>query len=277
MASIHARIPANLQDDVVVAKRRGEASSTASKNYVDQTPKLRTSSGLAGKRPNHLHLSSQPRTRELSRANIGRSEEFDDTSDSCAEDEASASKENDPSLSPSPVAIESPRISSSTKRPLSDLPTPTEDICDLKSSTSISPSEQNIPSNAPLISSPLGFAAPDGFCESLKLVERSRSVNYVGRALQETGKEGLVTMSLDSKANEVDYAPASKRLCSRDGKENGFEDFGICETATVAARPMLANGNVPVARLPAAITRKPMVNTATSSRTARPRVGLRRL
>lgn len=227
MASIHARIPKSLRDEVLEAKRRGE-------------------------------------------------EEPNDSSDADTDDEASASKENDPSLSPSPVAFESPRISASTKRPLSDLPTPTEPEQDLGSLFSTSPAEQNIPSNALFSSTPLGLT-PDDSIQSLKLVERGRSVNHITRALKETGQDRPTIMPFDEKANSDDDVPASKRICSREGKENGFEELGICEAATFAARPVLASGNVPTARLPAVIARKPILNTAVGSRTARPRVGLRRL
>lgn len=287
MASIHARIPKTLQDEVLEAKRRGEESELITIDRLKQQPianvKACNTSIVAGKRPNHLHIRSSQRLEQMPHARIGQPEELENNSDADTEDEASASKENDPSLSPSPVAVESPRISVSTKRPLSDLPTPTEPEYAPGSLSGISPSEQNIPSTIPL-STPLGSTSDDSI-ESLKLAERSRSINHVGRALQDTTKDQPVFIPFDETAtSDDDNPPASKRICSREGKENGFEELGICEAAILTARPVLTSGNnnvlVPAARLPAASARKPIVNNAvvgSSRTTARPRVGLRRL
>ena len=225
MASIHARIPKSLQNEVLEARRRGE-------------------------------------------------EEPHDGSDADIDDETSASKENDPSLSPSPVAIESPRISASIKRPLSDLPTPTEPEQELGSLSSMS-SEKNIWSNS-LFSVPPGLNT-DESTESRKLVETSWSVNHVPRAIKELGQDRPMIIPFDEKSNFDDEVPASKRICSREGKENGFEALGIGEIATFATRPVLANGSVPAARLPAVIAKKQIQSAAVGSRIARPRVGLRRL
>lgn len=227
MASIHARIPKSLKDEVLEAKRRGEEE---------------------------------------------RNESFDAGSD----DEASASKENDPSLSPSPVAVESPRISASIKRPLSDLPTPTEPEQDSGNLRNTSPAEKIISSNSLFSSAPFGLNSDEPM-ESLKLVKRDRSVNQITRVNKETGQDRPVIIPYDDKASSDDDIPASKRICSREGKENGFEALGICETAIFATRPTLASGYVPAARLPAVIAKKQQQNAVIGSRTARPRVGLRRL
>lgn len=227
MASIHARIPKILQDEVLEAKRRGE-------------------------------------------------EEHNGASDADTDDEASASKENDPSLSPSAVAVESPRIHGSTKRPLADLPTPTEPEQDSGSLFSTSPTENNMSSNIPLSSAPIG-SNPDRSAEGLKLVERRRGVNHNTRAIRGMGQDKPIIIPFDEKTESDDDVPASKRICSREGKENGFEALGICETATFATRSALASGSVPAARLPAVVAKKQIQNTVAGSRITRPRVGLRRL
>lgn len=226
MASIHARIPKNLQEEVLEAKRRGE-------------------------------------------------DDFKDSSDIDTDDEASASKENDPSLSPSPVAVESPRISASTKRPLSDLPTPMEPEQESGSISGTCPGT-NVATMSLFSSVPLGLSL-DSSTESLKLVERSRGVNHATRAIQEAGQDKSIIIPFDEKTDSDDDVPASKRICSREGKENGFEALGICETATLATRPVLASGNVAAARLPAVIAKKQIHNVLVGNRVVRPRVGLKRL
>ena len=225
MASIHARIPKNLQEKVSEAKRRGEDESSSN-------------------------------------------------SDVDTDDEASASKENDPSLSPSPVAVESPRISTSTKRPLSDLPTPLEPMQDSASLSGAS-YNRNVPTMS-RSSNSLGLNL-DEPTETLKLVERTRGVNYTTRTIQESGQDRSIIIPFDERDISDDEVPPSKRICSREGKENGFEALGICETATPATRPVLASGNVPAARLPMVIAKKQIQNVVAGNRAARPRVGLRRL
>lgn len=225
MASIHARIPKNLHEEVLEAKRRGEDESS-------------------------------------------------DSSDMDTDDEASASKENDPSLSLSPVAVESPRISTSTKRPLSDLPTPTEPMQDLASIYGMN-SQRNVAAMS-LSSVPLGLNS-DETAETPKLVERSRGVNHATRIIQESGQDRSIITPFDERAIYDDDVPPSKRICSREGKENGFEALGIFETATPATRPVLASGIVSAARLPVVIAKKQIQNVVAGSRAARPRIGLRRL
>ncbi len=279
MASIHARIPANLRDDVSAAKRRGEESDAVGR-HLDHEPLANAKScrafGVGGNRPHHLHLSSSQGSSRLSDAIIAHTEDLNGSFDADSEDEASASKENDPSLSPSPVAIESPRISISTKRPLSDLPTPTEPECNPDNLLGMSSAEDNISINAPFFPATVACTSDDSN-QTLKLVERSRSLNYINRANQGIGKDRPVGMPLDEKADSDDDAPASKRICSREEKENGLEELVICDAAMVAASPVTANGNAPAANHPTSITRKPTANAAIGSRAVRPRVGLRRL
>lgn len=280
MASIHARIPKILQQEVLEAKRRGDEKDQVCIDRVHKKSlpkdKIHASSVITRNRPEHLKVSSIQRSRRQPLAQTDRREELHESSDADTEDEASASKENDPSLSPSPVAIESPRIPAQTKRPLSDLPTPTEPGHDPRRLSGLTP-EQDMFNRAPLLSAPLGLSSGDSF-DGLKLVERGRSVNHTTRALHENVKDTHVNVYCDEKATSGDDdGPASKRICSREGKENGLEELGICGTAIVASRPVLVSGLVPTSRLPELMARKPTLNTVVGNRTVRPRIGLRRL
>ena len=277
MASIHARIPRNLQNEVLEAKRRGDESEATPVDRMRQqllaSDKSCATAGIDGERSNYLNTSSFQTARSSPHIRVDYSEEHNDSSDADTDDEASASKENDPSLSPSPVTLESPRISASIKRPLSDLPIPTEPENDPGSLSGSNFSAQNIPNNVSLSSAPLGLILNDPI-ESLKLMERSRIANHISCALHESGMDRHVVMSRDARAFSDDDLPASKKICSREEKENGLEELG---NGVVAARPVIANGNAPTARLSAMIARKSMLNPAVPTRTARPRVGLRRL
>ena len=113
MTSIHARIPPNLRSAAIEARTRGEEKQK---------------SGV-------------------------KTYEAPDHSDTGEDDEVSASKENDPSISPSPVSppptIQPRRNTILGKRPLSDLPTPEEPPSDDESQTHshLSASERNIAAN----------------------------------------------------------------------------------------------------------------------------------
>jgi hypothetical protein len=136
--------------------------------------------------------------------------------------------------------------------------------------------EDNISISAPFFPAAVAFSADDSN-QNLKLVERSRSLVHNNRANQRIGKDRPVGIPLDEMANSDDDAPASKRICSREEKENGLEELDLCDAAMAAASPVTANGNAPAASHLTSITRKPTMNAAVGSRTVRPRVGLRRL
>lgn len=111
MTSIHAPIPPDLKDSVAEAKHRGEDPSSIRLEEDTSTQRPR--------KQQRLH----PGTIKKS---IHKPNPSDDISDSENEDPASASKENNPSLSSTPVRLTppSPRKSALGKRPLSVLTTP---------------------------------------------------------------------------------------------------------------------------------------------------------
>ncbi|KAJ5486027.1 hypothetical protein N7530_000327 [Penicillium desertorum] len=138
MTSIHAPIPTNLKDAVTEAKVRGEETGTKpeekEKDAVIKrtrkqacthaaTTKKTARNTTASKNPSQSSYPSQS-----SNPFAQPSPPVTDTamSDSESDDPASASKENDPTLSPSPVhlAPPSPRKTALGKRPLSVLSIP---------------------------------------------------------------------------------------------------------------------------------------------------------
>ncbi|KAF7502622.1 hypothetical protein GJ744_005438 [Endocarpon pusillum] len=127
MTSIHARIPAHLRHAVDAARRRGEEEDRSS----DRAEKEATPAALKlNSHPASLLLQRIPSTHPQPYALSPIRQPVDSQSYELSEDEEDHDpcKENDPSQSPSPV-IESPRSPRKNvlgKRPLSELPTPTD-------------------------------------------------------------------------------------------------------------------------------------------------------
>ena len=130
MTSIHARIPAHLRHAVDDARRRGEEEDRSN----DRAEKEATLAALKVKsHPAPLLLqrrlpSTHPQPSALSPMRQPVDSENYELSEDEDEEEHDPCKENDPSQSPSPV-IESPRSPRKNvlgKRPLSELPTPTD-------------------------------------------------------------------------------------------------------------------------------------------------------
>ena len=271
MTSIHARIPTNLKDAVFVAKRRGEVAGMVTKDSSDERPSMKrktsSSSSVVMKKTQAIFSpSSEIPTNEPPARN--------DNSDQEAEDEASASKENDPSQSPSPVTVPSPRRPVLAKRPLSDLPVPIEPESD--DETGLSPSELNIANNANSSSS--HFATNlESSCQNLKLAERSRSINFSSRGLQDVGKDGLASVPMDITGDETEDHPTGKRLCLWEGKENFTQGQGVEQPSAPAARSPPVGGATGTTRPAAGIVTKPASASMVGGKGGRPRVGLRRL
>jgi ubiquitin-conjugating enzyme E2 S len=204
MTSIHAQIPENMKSAVKEARRRGDEDGEQIPEDEDERPAgprttSNTSSVVMKKRADHPRLSPNNST-EGSHATSGIGIGISSTGamdnsdltvlaqaeeDSDQEDAAAASKENDPSLSPSPVspAPQSPRRNVLGKRPLSALPTPIDpDLTgdDVDDNDLMSPSEQNIANN--VLQTPQQSqqsSAPAR--KSPKLSELSKGVNASGR------------------------------------------------------------------------------------------------
>ncbi|KAI1920451.1 hypothetical protein LOZ65_004051 [Ophidiomyces ophidiicola] len=140
LTSIHAPIPAELRDVAFQAKRRGEDPSLSIKINKEFTLPLQPKRDAT--RPSAVVMKKK-KTMTSIRREVDSKFDIDVTSeiwqesppiyhqetesDDEAEDPASASKENDPSLSPSPVTLPpppSPRRSVLGKRPLAALDTP---------------------------------------------------------------------------------------------------------------------------------------------------------
>ncbi|KAL4809523.1 ubiquitin-conjugating enzyme/RWD-like protein [Aspergillus unguis] len=140
MTSIHAPIPSEMRNEVMEAKMRGEDSGTTVPEQQEETSRsLRSRKGVRGqtvtmkKKSARKDASTTPPPPDME--NIRPQHELlpeihheyaHPSSDDENENPACASKENDPSLSPSPVKLAppiSPRKNAHGKRPLSVLTT----------------------------------------------------------------------------------------------------------------------------------------------------------
>ncbi|CAI7603922.1 unnamed protein product [Penicillium discolor] len=134
MTSIHAPIPPNFSDAVTEAKLRGEEAGATleekEKDAVIQRPRKQARAHAAASKKTARNTTAFESTTQASYPSQSSSDPFaqpppsmTDDVDSESDDPTSASKENNPTLSPSPVyfAPPSPRKTALGKRPLSVL------------------------------------------------------------------------------------------------------------------------------------------------------------
>lgn len=239
MTSIHASIPVEMKAAALAARRRGEAPGSSSREEIDQRPTLKgksasSSSVVMKKLPQRLiatHVPHPPRT-------VSPEIESDEE-----EDEASASKENDSALSPQPIPMQSPRRPTLAKRPLSDLPCPSEDEIE---GTCISPSEQNVSNNLPQSlaeASTITVTRPGS-----QLSERDQLANAAVRNRKDASTHGTTTPLQDTMDAASDR-PA-KRICSDEAKENAVAEYSM---PRMTAEPSLSTSSSSSSSAPATI------------------------
>ena len=263
MTSIHASIPSEMKYEVVAAKRRGETAVTAIGQDAEQSTTMNgksassLSSVIKRKLPEPI-ISVQSRPSNPHEALEGEGPASED------EDDKSASKENDPSLSLSPVIAPSPRRPALPKRPLSDLPIE-EPEYDVTDAPCLGSSAQNVVNNIDPIT---GISASDSSRKGFQSAGRSQSVNLTSRGLQETRGNGMG--SVDSEGRPT------KRICSDPGKENTLENCENCDAGKFVEKPSPAVSAATKIEMP--VSRNASASSSgTSKLKGRSRVGLRRL
>ncbi|KAL2871976.1 putative ubiquitin conjugating enzyme E2 [Aspergillus lucknowensis] len=211
MTSIHAPVPNDMLNAVTEAKMRGEETGTAIPEQEEVSRTLRSRKGtriqsltmkkkLTRKEPS---TTPDPETRRQPIAHHYH-EPLQPLSDDENENPACASKENDPSLSPSPVKLApplSPRKNAHGKRPLSVLTTAvdvdpfTTETEDLDTTDGMTASERNIAANTTITTTTTPTTTPTREIpdrdpspqrKSPKLSILSRSLN-TGRQRDDTG------------------------------------------------------------------------------------------
>lgn len=293
MTSIHASIPSELKEAVLAAKRRGEEAGTEVREDTDSkrvpTRKVTTSSQVVMKQRPQLpdfcskrsesgsNVSSAQSATMQSLPNDHSSEQVEGTeAPDDDNDETTAAKENDPSLSPSPVsqAFPSPRRNTLGKRPLSDLPTPIDPDADEDEDNVLSPSERNIANNAPYFPSDQRHISTPGSRprKSPKLAERSKAVNSSGRLRDDIAPAPIITPFEDADTD----VPHKECVSLDEGKENVTEGNAWKGKSAVVKKSLSSAAPAK----PAAAGRKvsaASTSSAGSGKNAKPRIGLRRL
>lgn len=260
MTSIHARIPSDLKDLALSARRRGEIGGTAMGQDIEQRPKMESQStsllpgSPMGELPDCVthtqsalvNVDQAPKGESLAKAD---------------EYATSAPKEIDPLQSSCPVLASSPQRPATAKRPLFDLHIAKPEH-DMTVVPCLSPSERKAVNNVlPLAS----IAAPDRSRKGLQIAGKSQAVNRTGRG-QETEDYG-------TGSDDIEENP-TKRICSDSGKENAIETSGArkpIETLLPAVSAATKLG-VPISRKASA-----SAILATNRMKGKSRVGLRRL
>lgn len=272
-----------MKDSVLEAKQRGEEVRSAMRDECDEQPLTKTKSSSSS---SIIMKKAQTIIPGLPGVVDSQKSICEQCSDSEMDyNEASASKENDPSQSPSPVMAQSPRRSTLAKRPLSDLPAPPELDSEDDGTVALSPSERNIIANTPYLSSPVATPGAESPSHNLKLTEKSWSVKFTSQGLHNGYEDGLGAAHFDIKVDaEVEQLPAQKRLRVWAEKENSSEvHMTNSKSCTPAAVVRSVSGLSGVTSLPLLAPMRPIFHKPVAGsnmlnkNTARSRMGLRRL
>ncbi|CAG8009535.1 unnamed protein product [Penicillium salamii] len=286
MTSIHAPIPQDLKAAVTEAKLRGEEAGATLNEQEDDTriqpaqmgtrtrARTKKNTGKTSATPSHtFHQPTPP-----------MSDDIIEDEDEDEDDPANESKENNPSLSPSPVSLVPPRLRKTAlgKRPLSVLSIPySEDDGDLmlidddnETDTQMTSNERNISANTrSRTSSPLR--------KTPKLSTLCGGVNATGRLRHE--------LPIFEDVPQLPMADPFRRL-SGDGKENHVSAMrkgkrDLCPSKTLGMTPLSPADSQPstphLSSIPdfsSKITKKK--STGVHKRPvskAKPRIGIRRL
>ncbi|KAI9890708.1 MAG: hypothetical protein M1814_003638 [Vezdaea aestivalis] len=290
MTSIHAPIPTEIQQSVWSAKQRGEDPSIPVREETeDERPTARktvsASSVVMKKKGPIQSIHRIEGNRSVSAPLQSISPRPIDTilAQQGDEDEEAVCKENDPSLSPSPVGPqpESPRRNILGKRPLGDLPTPTEPEAEQwaliqEDDDVIETSQENISR---------GSTISDGgppLRKSPKLSERLKGVNASGRIRVEEGySSGLVMPYVDQDEHPHQDLQGKQSIAipPREEKENSGSQIKSKsdKESPLQEKKATVLSNLAVKKPPTNRTGSGASTSSTGSSRSKPRVGLRRL
>lgn len=317
MASIHAPIPKDIRDVVMGAKRRGEDPQKViifEGNNVSSLAKQSVATGIrviTKKRSDQHQEESFPPEGSLGSLGYGP-ESRDiasgaDASDAEYDDPAIASKENDPSLSPSPVAPvpPGPRKSILGKRPLSVLATafdPDTVMLDTDGRVfdGMTASEKNIAANSDDAAQPSSYSTPR---KSPKLSQWHKSVtlpnemfNNVGNGDNSSSSSGnrrtrplleSIPSFQDGESQLRIYEDNHESLAlhrrpNDDGKENFKSQTGLKEAGIILMRKPTAGLSISskaptISQATSKISKSVAIRKAPSAVKSKPRIGVRRL
>ena len=313
MTSIHAAVPSDMQTAVNEAKHRGEDPGSVRRQTEapSQRPRkqqrTQSSSSSGSRQSNHPEYVPQP-PRDIPQPQPILEDDQMEISDDENDDPVSASKENNPSLSPTPVHLAPPSIrprkNAFGKRPLSVLSIPYSEDPDTDmmlvdsdsenekdSSTSptnnlsFSPSDQNIAANT---------AVPNFSRPSLKFTSRTpqrKNPRLAQNYRVHTPTRLREDVQIYEDVPDRTLTDASRRF-GGDSKENNIGSCALQETRGFGSEKVVHAGN-PISMQTgtghgvtplAPLNRSPLKNTKKCAGTrkgfgmkAKPRIGVRRL
>jgi ubiquitin-conjugating enzyme E2 S len=260
MTSIHARIPSNLRAAVDAARRRGEEGEQehGHESGIAADKDISATAQRIKSRPVPAPLRRQmpsarppplPLTTDSAAEKNSELSDDDEDHDPC--------KENDPSQSPTPVmeSPRSPRKNVLGKRPLSELPTPTDPEASMTESERNIAVNQDTQASEPFLSGPLK--------KSPRLAVAMPGTNTSGRLRKETA-EDFCTNSMHA---------TTKAPSAEEEKENveQKDDQGVSDMTKIAIR---GPSSGTTALRP---TLRKVSNMGSSKGKAQPRIGIRRL
>jgi ubiquitin-conjugating enzyme E2 S len=199
------------------------------------------------------------------------------------DDEALASKENDPSISPSPVSPTAPvqRNSVLGKRPLADLPIPVEPLDD---QLLVSASERNVIANTPNLSTDMSCLSftnetnQASSSSSLPASTRYQLPRPTKRSHSPSSDAGSAIFTFTgmptSNNSESTVLPSLKRRCTLEGKENQSQGIDKIRPRDISLQPLKASAVGLGVKNLAPVKKN---NSSTTGSKSKARVGLRRL
>ncbi|KAJ5301771.1 Ubiquitin-conjugating enzyme E2 [Penicillium antarcticum] len=292
MTSIHAPIPLDLKDAVNDAKLRGEDAGTVieeqEETSLQQARKQQRNRTATSKKSIHqiTPIDTLPHPHPFTQS----SQSVSDEEMTDGENEANASKENDPSLSPSPVnlAPPSPRKNALGKRPLSVLSMPyPEDEADMMLVDPDSDTDSPMFSNEQNITANIRSRTSSPLRKTPKRSLLSKGINASGRLHD--------TMPIFEDFPSLSMTDPTCRL-SGDGKENrgsatirGLkekQDMHHCKALN--SNPLIPSAlqHAPTPSLSSSSIRASKISTSkkaigglrkTTAVKTKPRIGVRRL
>ncbi|OJJ49754.1 hypothetical protein ASPZODRAFT_149237 [Penicilliopsis zonata CBS 506.65] len=298
MTSIHAPIPPAMKDATLEAKLRGEDAGTVLHEQREECHPIRTRTGT---RVHSLTMKKKPSSSSSSSSRSGVVQEPDNLTDE-PDDLAVASKENDPSLSPTPVRLAppSPRKNAHGKRPLSVLSIPLDSVPTSPEGDedTMTASEKNIAANdlPPFSSSTERDYSPQRKSPKLSMLNTSVNTSHSSITItnstsssSSSSSSGQIWHDLHIYEDCTDTSTDPRRQSSGEGKENhNTKESPSSQLPPINHSPDAPNQiHPPTLPAPSSLSAPssalmvpksvPTGSRKVSSSKTKPRIGLRRL
>ncbi|KAL2843099.1 ubiquitin-conjugating enzyme/RWD-like protein [Aspergillus pseudoustus] len=297
MTSIHAPVPADMRDAVTEAKMRGEDAGTAIPEQEELSRNLRSRKGT---RIQSVTMKKrQPARKDAPSTPDPESQQLSDDEN---ENLSCASKENDPSLSPTPVKLAtipslslSPRKNAHGKRPLADLTTTmdvdpfvsdAEDVTD--NTDGMTASERNIAANTtPRTMTPTRETrervrsrdpSPQRKSPKLSILNRGPNSTTITRV-----RDDIVDMKIyedtpdDTKENHSSASSSFRDLNTSGISRSASHPLAVLSLSTAPSNTSSSSSSSRLLKPASASSLRKVSGPGSGMKKAKPRIGIRRL